>query len=63
MEQLRTELLYDTEEVNKLVKAIYAKIRANGYNETSDEGLLEVDFAEYEDCYFTDVQQMRDLLD
>ena len=56
MEQLRTDLLYETDEVNKRIKGIQAKISANLYNEATDEGLLELDFAEYEDCFFIDAQ-------
>jgi len=63
MEQLRTELIFDTDDVNKRVKAIQIKIKENTYNETSGEGLIDLEFAEYEDCFFVDTQQMRDLLD
>ena len=56
MEQLRTDLLYETDEANKRIKGIQAKISANLYNEATDEGLLELDFAEYEDCFFIDAQ-------
>ena len=62
MEQLRVELLDETDEVIKRIDAIQAKIQSNLYNEASDEGLLDIDFAEYEDCFFVDVQQLRDLL-
>ena len=62
MEQLRAELLDETDEVIKRIDAIQAKIQSNLYNEASDEGLLDIDFAEYEDCFFVDVQQLRDLL-
>ena len=62
-EELRLELIKETGDINKKIKDICMKIKANIYNEASDEGLLELDFAEYEDCFFVDVQQVRDLLE
>ena len=39
------------------------KIQANVYNEATDEGLLELELAEYEECFFVDTVGMRELLD
>ena len=55
MEQLRKELLQATNEANDKVVEIFQTIQANKYCPQTDEGFLEIDFAEYEDCFFIDV--------
>ena len=39
------------------------KIKDNLYVSESDEGLLEIKFEDYEDCYFVDVPGVMRLLD
>ena len=58
MEQLRKEVLKATNEANEKVIEIFQTIQANIYCPQTDEGFLEIDFAEYEDCYFIDVTQV-----
>ena len=38
-------------------------IKAEMYQQHSDEGLLEIEFEEYEDCFFADVPQVTQFLD
>ena len=59
MEQLRAELIQATDDVNRRIKEIYVKIQTNLYKEDAAEGLLEIDFANYEDCFYVDVPQIK----
>ena len=63
MQQLREELLQSADEVNRKVNEIYTRLRQNEWNEQTDEGLLEVDFTEYEDCFLIDPDAFRESLD
>ena len=63
MEVLREELLTATAEVNYKINMICSKVKENAYTQHTDEGVLEVDFAEYEDCFFVDVAQVTLHLD
>ena len=58
LEDLREEILTATNEVNDKINTIFSRIKENVYSQHTDEGLLEVDFAEYEDCYFVDVAEV-----
>ena len=55
MELLRTEIMAMVEEVNEKVIDINKTVRANMYSPTTDEGFLEIDPADYEDCFDVDV--------
>lgn len=55
MEELREELVAAATEVNDKINSIFNRLKENVYSQHTDEGLLEVDFAEYEDCFFVDV--------
>ena len=52
-----------TDEVQKKIKAILFKLQANAYCEETDEGLLEIDIANYEDCFYVDMTTVSTLLD
>ena len=54
MEDLRADILTRTEEVNAKINEIYKSIHVNMFNPSTDEGVLEIDFSEYDDCYFVD---------
>lgn len=43
-------------EVNSKIEWIYSTVRANSFQQATEEGILEIDFAEYEDCFFADVE-------
>lgn len=55
MIELRQELITAAKEVNTKIEWIFSTIRTNAYQASADDGLLEVDFADYEDCFFADV--------
>ena len=63
MEDLRDELLIATNEANDKINEIFSKLQGNAYNQQTDEGVLEVEFAEYEDCFYVDVEQVTKLFD
>ena len=49
--------------VNSKVIEINETVRANQYSATTDEGFLEIDPEDYEDCFDVDVNQIKSLLD
>ena len=63
MEELREEIVTASEEVNQKINEIFSKLKANAYQQHTDEGLLEIEFEEYEDCYFVDITQVTENLD
>ena len=52
-----------TNEADVKINQILAKIKMHLYVAESDEGLLEIDFADYEDCFFVDMPGVKKLLD
>ena len=49
--------------VNQKVIEINETVRANQYSAATDEGFLEIDPEDYEDCFDIDVGQIKSLLD
>lgn len=63
MEELREEIVTASQEVNEKIDAIYSKLKANVYCQDTDQGLLEIEYEEYEDCFFVDIPQITQYLD
>ena len=63
IEALREEIVTASEEVNQKINEIFSKLKGNAYSQHTDEGLLEIEFEEYEDCFFVDMEQVAENLD
>lgn len=61
--KLKQELGGMAREIDNKINELFTTVRINRYDPETDEGLLEVDFAEYEDCFFSDVPELTRLLD
>ena len=56
IEALREEIVTASEEVNEKINEIFSKLKASAYSQHTDEGLLEIEIEEYEDCFFVDIE-------
>ena len=63
VETLREEILHLNEEIRQKQEQILNKIHSNVYNEATDEGYLEIDVREYEECYHIDFNSIQRCLD
>ena len=50
-------------EIKQKQEEILSKIHANVYSENTDEGYLEIDVREYEQCYHINFDGIRQCLD
>ena len=55
VEALRADILDKTMAVNQKVEEIYTLVKTNMFSAETDEGFLEKDFTEYDDCFFVDI--------
>ena len=63
IEALREEIVTASEEVNEKINEIFSKLKASAYSQHTDEGILEIEIEEYEDCFFVDIEQVTENLD